>query len=178
MGIIISCFVNQDKRVFIAPTMDKNQCLEYKYDLESRKMFNTNLVAPLARGSLLPSWMTHVWMYDGVAVDFFDQLVGTPEKLIEFVKKGGLDKASLTALIDPKCRKIFLNGCVVIEKGATIDCATRKDPCLADGCAFEGTDEVCLNAVLLSEGKCLKDCINFWVAMFEYPENRIEVWRK
>lgn len=122
--------------------------------------------------------MQHLWMYDRVAQDYFDQLVGTPEKLMDFAIKSNLDKATLASLLEPRIRKHFLNTCAVLEKEATDNCGAGGNTCLEDGCAFEGTDETCLNAVLLSEGKCLRECVNVWANKFRYPENRIEIWRK
>jgi len=97
---------------------------------------------------------------------------------MEFVRKGNLDKASLASLLEPKIRKTFLlDICAVLEKDATNKCKNSGDTCLEDGCAFDGTDEVCLNAVLMSEGKCLKLCIDAWIYIFTSSENRIRVWR-
>ena len=115
--------------------------------------------------------------HDAVARNFFDQIVGTPEKLMEFVKTARLSKVSLAALLQPEKRQAFLGMCAVIEKEATDNCGISGSPCLEDGCAFDGTDEVCLNATLLSEGKCLRACTDVWVEMFENPKSRIEAWR-
>lgn len=105
------------------------------------------------------------------------ETIDSPEKLMEFVKTVHLSKASLAALLKPESQQAFLGACAVIEKEATDKCGSSGDPCLEDGCAFEGTNEVCLNAVLLSEEKCLRACTDVWVKIFENPENRIDVWR-
>jgi len=167
MAVTISCFITMDYQVFTDPTeMDKSQCRKYEFDLESRLTIN----------NLNSSQRTVVFFL--AAQDFFDRLVGTPEKLMEFAKRGQLSKASLGALLEPRLRKLFLKVCADLEKLATERCGAKRDPCLEDGCAFTETDETCLNAVLISEGKCLEDCVDAWIGVFQYPKNRIEVWRK
>ncbi len=151
MSATISCFVTKNEQVLTdSAGVDKNQCLEYKFDLECRILTYVNFVPD--QGSLLPSWMQHLWMYDRVAQDYFDQLVGTPEKLIEFAKKGQLSEASLTTLLERRIRKMFISVCEILEKSADLTLSEREE--------------------------CFKTCVDIWVDKFRYPENRIEVWRK
>lgn len=174
MGVVISCFVDRKGALSLTDCANGNPHLEYlrlefNFDLERRN------IADFSEGH----WPFATEQKDYKLVsEFFDQLVGTPEKLMEFAKTGHLSKASLTALLEPKIRKLFLSTCAIVEKSFTENCGASGSPCLEDGCAFEGTDETCLNAILLSEGKCLKVCVDLWVNEFKYPENRIEVWRK
>jgi hypothetical protein len=168
MFATITCWVTEDYRLAVEDMDDKELCLEYVFDLETRRMFRI--------GKTQPAFMSEL-RHDAVARNYFDSIVDTPEKLMEFAGKNELQKIALAALLESRVRKIFLAVCAVVERNVTVECG-KADPCLEEGCAFEGTDETCLNAVLLSEGKCLKACIEIWVDKFKYPENRIEVWRK
>ncbi len=178
MGATIPCFITKNGQVFSdLKSVKDDYCLEYIFNLENRNFYYNALRCTSGQNDVVPSWAQHLWMYDIVANDFFDNIVGTPEKLMDFALKGNLDKASLVSLLEPRIRKIFLDICAVLEKEATDRCKNSGDPCLEDGCAFEGTDDVCLNAVLMSEGKCLKLCIEAWICIFTSPEDRIKVWR-
>jgi hypothetical protein len=165
----LACFVTEDYRLAIEGKDDKELGLEYAFDLETRQM--------LFVGKSQPA-VTRELRHDAVARNYFDQLVGTPEKLIEFAGQDRLSKASLTALLEPRIRGTFLKVCEIYERAATIACGSSGDSCLEDGCAFEGTDETCLNAILLKGGKCLKECVDIWAFKFRDSENRIEVWRR
>ncbi len=164
----ISCFVSKDYR--IVANDKKDQSREYEFYLEIRRLRIKDYL------SIHPFPVE--FRHDAVARNFFDERVGTPEKLMEFVKTAHLSKAELAKLLVPEIRQMFLNVCAILEKEATDRCGSSGEPCLEDGCAFEGTNEVCLNAVLLSEGKCLKACIDIWISKFEDPKNRIDIWRR
>jgi hypothetical protein len=165
----LACFVTEDYRLAVEGGDDKELGLEYVFDLETRQM--------LFVGKPQPSF-TRELRHDAVARNYFDQLVGTPEKLIEFAGQGGLSKALLTSLLEPRIRGTFRKVCEIYERAVTVACGSGGDPCLEDGCAFEGTDETCLNAILLKGGKCLKDCVDVWALKFRDSENRIDVWRR
>lgn len=170
MGTTLSCFVaKNDREVHDDKTNDimKSQCFEFEFDLELRRFKLIGM--PRSRVIEPRHWMA--------AHDFFDLRVGTPEKLMKFVKTTSLSKAGLAKLLIPEVGQTFLTVCAVLEKEATDSCGSSGDTCLEDGCAFEGTEDICLNAVLLSEGKCLRACTDIWVKTFENPENRIDVWR-
>ncbi|GEM_PF-3235764 len=172
MAITVSCFVSQGCSLFESKEIKdwlKTQCLEYQFDLELRRVFDVVMPSQykfLAEASHLQA-----------ACHFFDKFFGTPEKLIEFTKTGQLSKIELARLLNPDMRQTFLTVCGIIEKEATDKCGSSGNSCLEDGCAFEGTDETCLNAILLSEGKCLRACTDVWVKLFENPNNRIPIWR-
>lgn len=170
MGMTLSCFVAKNGREvrggWVGGTVD-GQYFEFEFDLEFRR----SRLTYLPKSALMESMH---WMAANV---FFDLRVGTPERLMKFVETAHLSKAELAKLLIPEVGQTFLTVCAVLEKEATDKCGANNDPCLESGCAFEGTDDVCLNAVLLSEGKCLKDCTDIWVKTFENPENRIEIWR-
>ncbi len=165
------CFVTPDYQLALNPndTRYEDFCLEYIFDLENRQMCYVGKPEPELVREL---------RHDAVARNYFDSIVGTPEKLMEFARKDGLSKAAMTALLDPGIRQAFLTLCTIFEKGATGECGANRDPCLESGCAFEGTDETCLNAILLSQGKCLRECVDVWAYKFQDPANRIEIWRK
>ncbi len=131
----LTCFVTKDYQIAVDGVDDKSQCLKFGFDLEFRRL-NPFLFGPFSVEL----------RHDAVARNFFDQLVGTPEKLIEFVRKNQLSKTSLTALLEPRIRIMFLSVCAILEKDTTKE-------------------------------KCLKACVDIWADKFQYPENRIEVWR-
>jgi len=158
----IPCFINNDGKAILGCGVGADRRPEYWFDLEQRQIVSSH---------------KSFWDDYNTAYIFFNRLMGTPKKLMEFAKKGQLNKVSLAVLLKLEYRQEFLGACALIEKEATDKCGAIKDPCLEDGCAFEGTDETCLNAVLLSEGKCLKACTDVWIAIFQYPQNRIETWR-
>lgn len=169
MDTTISCFVAKNGRVVVdnkIENVSKNQFFEYEFDLEFRRF----------RLIYYPKVYIIESMHRSAARNHFDQLVGTPEKLMKFAREAKFSKDGLARLLVSEIRPSFLSVCAVLEKEATNKCGS-SDPCLEDGCAFEGTDEVCLNAVLLSEGKCLKACTDVWINNFKNPENRIEIWK-
>lgn len=173
MDVIVSCFVAKGGTVIIGDgnlnEEIKSQCLEYQFDLEFRRMFN--IVMPSQDKFLAEKFHYHA------ACKFFDNCFGTPEKLMKFAKTAYWSKAKLATLLDPSVRQMFLKVCGILEKEATIKCWSSGDPCLESGCSFDGTDEVCLNAVLLSEEEYLRACVDIWIMKFENPANRIPIWR-
>ncbi len=174
MATTFSCFVAKNYQVFLEKGAEDNERLEYQFNLETRGREWT--ADRNSKPSMIP-WIPNLW-YDREADRFFHLVAGSPEKLMCFVRDGHLSKTSLGVLLIPEARQRFFALCAVIEKDVTTDCGASGDPCLEDGCAFKETDEVCLNAILLSEGKCLKSCIDLWIGMFQNHENRIEVWKK
>ena len=169
MDTTISCFVAKNGQVIVSKEIDnvmKTECLEYGFDLEFRRF---HLI-------YCPKFCIIEPMHRTAVRNHFDQLVGTPEKLMELARVAHFSKEGLARLLVSEIRPSFFSACAVLEKEATSRCGS-SDPCLEEGCAFEGNDEVCLNAVLLSEGKCLKACTDVWVNNFKNPENRIEIWK-
>lgn len=108
METIIPCFVSLDNKAVCFDSETKTSCIKYQFDLRFRQM---------TRISLTPTMSSLAWLeYDAVAHNFFDQLVGTSEKLIEFAKSGQLNEASLVTLLDSRIREIFLDVCAILEK--------------------------------------------------------------
>lgn len=173
MEVTASCFVAKDGAVVIGgKSFDENmrsRCLEYQFNLERR--YISRVVMP-SQDKFLAELFHYL-----KAWRFFHDCFGTPEKLIKFVKTAYWGKAELATLLDPSVRQMFLKVCGILEKEVTTKCESRGDPCLESGCSFEGTDEVCLNAVLLSEEEYLRVCVDIWISKFEKPENRIPTWR-
>ena len=112
-----------------------------------------------------------------VACNFFNSIVGTPEKLMEFIKTAGLSNSELTKLLSHEAQKTFINLGALLEKEFTEKYRTVDEPCLEDGCAFEETDEICLNATLRLAKEYPKALIEVWARIFKRPENRIRVWK-
>lgn len=110
MGATIFCFVTPDHNIDVDSTGHKDLRLEYVFDLENRQMYFVG-----RPGSAFMRELRH----DAVARNYFDALVGTPEKLIEFARKGQLNKASLASLLDPRIRETFLSICAIVEKEDT-----------------------------------------------------------
>lgn len=166
MSNTITCFINRDGNVVIGSGVGVDQRKEFQFDLEQRQIV----------GSQLGQWPFTTEQSDYKAVhDFFKQNVGTPEKLMEFVKEASLSKLELAKLLNRTVRGFYLNVCAGIEKGITEACTAQNDPCLEGGCALEG--QICLNACLTANELYYKQCANVWLELFKNPNNRIGKWR-
>lgn len=163
---MLSCLVDRGCYVYSSGSDPQEQYVKYKFDLERRTIVLATY--PL----LFPKSSSH----DKVARDFFDQQVGTPEKLVEFARNGNLPKLVLARLLKPDAKRFYLEVCASIEKALTEICKAKNAPCLEGGCAM-GEDEKCLNACLSAGELYSKACANVWIDFFSNPNSRIDIWK-
>ncbi len=106
---LISCLVSRRGKVFAVDgvhshseiakilKIDEDKHLKYEFHLKERKLFqdfNSDSAPFEAKAS-----------HDKAAMDFFEDCAGTPEKLIEFVKRGNWDGGVLTWSLDRASRQ-------------------------------------------------------------------------
>jgi hypothetical protein len=101
-----------------------------------------------------------------------DRGIGSSEDLMKAAAQGRLPKRTLVNLLDIQHRRVFLDGCAVIEKKYTEACTAANDPCLESGCAVEG--EICLQPLLRAGVEYHKACGAEWIKLFADPRNRID----
>jgi len=99
------------------------------------------------------------------------------KELFELASTGRLTKSYLAAFLTSQAREAFLDKCRLIEQELTQSGATKGDPCLASGCAFDGVDEACLNAVLAVDGEHMSRCMSAWSEIFRDQNNRLLAWK-
>ena len=159
MDSTIDVVVDARGKVFLAEGMEPAADHMHRFELLTRKMFG-ECDDP---------------MHDRAALNFVNQCVGTPDKLMAYAAEGGLPKSALLQLLATETRRTYLDACAVIEKQYTDECAASNDPCLESGCAVEG--EICLQP-LLRAGSCYRmRCAAVWIELFANPRNRVEAWR-
>lgn len=147
-------------------------CQQYRFDLMTREIFNDS---PESTNPFFAKTAR-----DKVAKDFFDASVGTPEKLMEFVKTNRLNKMTLAALLDGNLvRPFYLDVCATVERLITKHCASKTDQhCLeGSGCPF-AEDGICTEACNREEPLYNRSCVNIWLELFQCSRHRINVWRK
>ena len=159
MDSTIDVIVDARGQVFLAEGMEPSVDHMHHFELSTRRMLG-KCDDP-----------TH----DRAALNFVNQCVGTPGKLMEFAAEGRLPKSVLLQLLAAETRRTYLEACAAIEKQYTDECAASKDPCLESGCAVEG--EVCLQPLLRDGSGYRKKCAAVWIELFANPRNRVEAWR-
>ena len=155
------CFM--DNNGSVRPESEKDGCLKYEFNLETRTI-------------LEPDNVERPFLHDAVAKNYFDKLVGTPGKLMDFAWEGNLSKLDLASLLLSEKREIYLDVCARFEKALTETCTAKGNPCLEDGCAVS-EEEACLNALLETREVCTRAYASMWIHLFINPENRVPAWR-
>jgi hypothetical protein len=108
----------------------------------------------------------HVWVDHGrpaserVAHAYWDQRVGSPEKLMTFAAEGRLTKHVLKTLLGRVDAATYLEACTATEEQKTADCAPNDAPCL------ESREGVEYHSA----------CAAIWRTLFEDPRRRIKIW--
>jgi hypothetical protein len=138
--------------------LDARLCDAYRFDLAGRR-----LLADSGRPES-----------DRTANAFWDQHVGSPEKLMAFAAEGRLTKQAMGSLLDADRARAYFDACTVIEKQYTAECTAKNDPCLESGCALEG--EICLQPLLRAGRDYHKACARAWRTLFEDPRHRATTW--
>jgi hypothetical protein len=138
--------------------LDAQVCDIYRFDLAARRLL-------VDRGRPAS---------DRAARAYWDQHVGTPEKLMTFAAEGRLTKEVLGSLLGADDAPAYFDECTVIEKQYTADCAAKDDGCLESGCALEG--EVCLEPLLRAGPEYHKACGAAWRIRFKDPQHRTPAW--
>jgi len=138
--------------------LDADACNAYRFDLAARRVL-------VDRGS--PAG-------DPAAAAYWEQHVGSPEKLMTFAVEGHLTKQVLGSLLGAADAPAYLDACTAIEKQYTADCAASDDRCLESGCAVEG--EICLEPLLRAGSEYHAACGAAWRTLFEDPRHRSQAW--
>ena len=159
MDSTIDVVVDARGKVFFAEGMEPPAGHVHRFELSTRRMLG-KCDDP-----------TH----NRAALNFVNQCVGTPGKLMEYAADGGLPKAVLLQLLATETQRTYLDACAAIEKQFTDECVASNDPCLESGCAVEG--EVCLQPLLRDGSGYRKRCAAVWIELFANPRNRVEAWR-
>jgi hypothetical protein len=144
--------------VAAAAGVDADACDTYRFDLVTRRLL-------VDRGSPAGDRAAHA---------YWDQHVGSPERLMAFAAQGRVDKQILGRLLDSSQGRAYLDACTVIERQYTAECGGAGDPCLASGCSLEG--ESCLEPLLKAGPEYQKACGAVWNTLFEDPRHRIQAW--
>jgi hypothetical protein len=105
---------------------------------------------------------------------YWQQHVGSPDRLMAFAAEGHLAKQVLGSLLAIDDVPAYLHACAVIEAQYTADCAARDAPCLGPGCAVEG--EICLEPLLRAGVEYHKACGAAWSRLFADPRHRTQTW--
>ena len=109
---------------------------------------------------------------------YFDEHVGTPERLMAFAEGGHLSKGVLVNLLATADRAAYLAACAALERQFTVACAGTGDTCLASGCSIDTeAGETCLQPLLNADAEYHKACGAEWSRLFRAPEHRIDTWR-
>jgi len=171
MEHMLHCLVDRGGRVYVAAIaqsygdvaaqfgLDEATCDEYRFDLETRSI-------RVDKGS--SKGLSAVREYLGARL-------GSPGKLMNFARAGGLTKESLASLLAPGSKRAYLTACAAIEKAYTDQCAPSTGACLESGCSVEG--EVCLQPLLRAGADYHKACGAEWVKLFGDPANRVDAWK-
>jgi hypothetical protein len=138
--------------------LDAQACDTYRFDLPARRLL-------VDRGRPTS---------DRAAQAYWEQHVGSPEKLMAFAEDGRLTKQVLGSLLGSDNALTYLDACTVIEKQYTADCAASDDLCMESGCAVEG--EVCLEPLLKAGRDYRRACGAAWRVEFEDPRHRTPAW--
>ena len=138
--------------------LDTHLCGTYRFDLATRRLLADG-------GSVAGERAAHA---------YWEQHVGSPEKLMAFAEEGHLAKHVLEHVLGGADRPAYLAACAVIEKRYTAECTARHDPCLESGCSLEG--EVCLEPLLRAGRDYHRACGAAWKIRFEDPRHRTEAW--
>jgi hypothetical protein len=138
--------------------LDAQACDTYRFDLAARRLL-------MDRGRPASDRAAHT---------YWDQHVGSPEKLMTFAVEGRLTKQVLGSLLGSDDALAYLDACTIIEKKYTADCAAKDDPCLESGCAVEG--EICLEPLLRAGREYHRACGAAWRILFEDPRHRTQAW--
>ena len=165
---MLACLVDRGGNALYPWPHLENSCCRYEFNLESRKP----VFIPCGKPPFLVERL-----HDMAARTYFDDRVGTPEKLMAFSRMDYLDKSELVSLLRGEKRQDYLKACGVMEKELTQKCGDKGEPCLADGCSFKETGEACLNAILSSEEEYRTRCAIIWEELFMSSGNRIDVWK-
>jgi hypothetical protein len=124
--------------------LDAERCDSYRFDLTAR----------------------HIWVDRGrpagelAAQAYWEQRVGSPEKLMTFAAEGRLTKQVLKALLGRVDAATYLEACTAIEQQYTADCPPNDAPCL------ESRERV----------EYQRACGAIWRTLFEDPRHRIKIW--
>ena len=138
--------------------LDAHACDAYRFDLAARRLL-VDAGSPAS---------------DRAANLYWDQHLGSPEKLMTFAAEGHLTKQAMGSLLDTDQAKAYFDACTVIEKRYTAECTGKNDPCLESGCALEG--EICLEPLLRAGREYHKACAKAWRVLFEDPHRRTTPW--
>ena len=165
---MLTCFVDSAGKIHGSDP--KKEYLRFDYDFERRRGYRVGEYEVLF--PITP-------LYYELADNFFKNLVGTPDKLVEFVKARGLSKLTLAMLLDYRLvRPFYLDVCATVERLITKHCASKKDEhCLEGGCPFV-EDGICTEACNREPSVYEKACVSTWLVLFECPGHRIDAWRK
>jgi hypothetical protein len=170
MDCNIYCLVDASGRVYVKDGaashsevaqhfgVDAEACDTYRFDLAARRLL-------VDRGGEAS---------ERAAFAYWDQQLGSPEKLMTFASEGHLAKQVLGSLLSDDDAPGYLEACTIIEKRYTADCAATDDPCLESGCAAEG--EICLEPLLRAGRGYHRACAAAWRGLFENPQHRIQTW--
>jgi hypothetical protein len=170
MDSTIYCLVDASEHVYVKDGaashsevaasfgLDLQVCDSYRFDLAARRLL-------VDRGRPASDQAAHA---------YWDEHVGSPEKLMTFASEGHLTKQILGNLLGADDARAYLEACTVIEKRYTAECAAKDDPCLESGCAVEG--EVCLEPLLRAGGEYHRACGAAWRILFEDPHHRARAW--
>ena len=138
--------------------LDEHVCDAYRLDLAARRLL-------VDRGRPASDRAAHA---------YWDEHVGSPEKLMAFAEDGRLTKQVLGSLLGSDIALTYLDACTVIEKQYTADCAASDDLCMESGCAAEG--EICLEPLLKAGREYQRACGTAWSIVFENPRHRTQAW--
>ena len=138
--------------------LDAQMCDSFRFDLPARRLL-------VDRGGPASDRAAHA---------YWEQHVGSPEKLMAFAEDGRLTKQVLGSLLGSDNGSAYLDRCTVIEKQYTADCAASDDLCMEAGCAVEG--EVCLEPLLKAGREYRRACGAAWRIEFEDPQHRTPAW--
>jgi hypothetical protein len=138
--------------------LDPQECDTYRFDLAARRLL-------VDRGRPASDRAAHA---------YWDEHVGSPEKLMAFAAEGHLTKQILGSLLGTNEALAYLDACTVIEKQYTAACAASDDLCMESGCAAEG--EVCLEPLLRAGCEYHRACGEAWRILFEDPHHRTGAW--
>ena len=163
----ISCSVDEEGRISASEPINGAKCLKYEFDLVRRRAVRDSSAGAIAFAAKA--------IHARAARDFFDRCAGTPQRLTEFAREGGLEKMTLVELLTPEKRRAYLDVCGIIERAIVDVCAAKGDPCLEEGCATKG--ETCLQACLAAGEAYHKACAATWIKLFNDPNNRIDSWK-
>src|SRR3989344_2197595 len=103
---MISCLVAKDGDALFPQPHLENSCLKYKFSLEKRGIVLEHYGKPFPAANY----------HHQAARNYFDELVGTPEKLMTFIKNNFLPKDELAKLFSSEAREFYLERCACFER--------------------------------------------------------------